>query len=108
MAVEQKHKQIFWAFGVLERLANLGYICNPPFHIAPEKIDFFLELDSYCKILFNDEEEFSSIMRLVCKDAGVETEEQVSQITDLARDYKDNRDRLVKFALANNLGQDVN
>lgn len=105
---EQKHKQIFWAFGVLERLANLGYIADPPFHIAPDKIDFFLEIDSYCKILFDDDEQFNSLMRLVCKDAGVEEEEEVKQVTDLARDYRDNRDRLVKFALMHNLNKDVN
>lgn len=105
MFTEKKHKQIFWAFGVFERLANLGYIENPPFHIAEDKIDFFLEIDDYCKILFDNDEEFNSLIRLVCKDAGVTDDEEVDTVTQLARDYKDNRSRLVKFALDQNLSQ---
>lgn len=103
MKVDKKHQQVFWAFGVLERLANLGFIENPPFCIAGDKIDLFLEIDSYCQILFDTDEEFDALLKLVCKDAGVTDPEQVVTITQIARDYKDNRDELVKFALNNSI-----
>ena len=100
--ITKRDKQVFWMFGVFERLANLGYLQNPPFHIAEEKIDFFLEIDSYCQLLFDTDQEFDSLVKLVCKDAGVVDPEQVATVTQLARDYKDNRDALVKFALCQN------
>ena len=101
--VTKRDKQVFWIFGVFERLANLGYLHNPPFHIAEEKIDFFLEIDSYCQLLFDSDEEFESLVMLVCRDANVTDPEQVAIFTHLARDYKDNRDQLVKFALCQNV-----
>lgn len=104
-----KHdKQLLWVFGTLERLAHLGYLQDPPYHITEDNIDFFLETDSYCQILFDNDEQFNCLVQLVCKDVGVFDPEQVASITQLARDYKDNRDALVKFALAHSLGKDVN
>jgi hypothetical protein len=100
--VTKRDKQVFWMFGVFERLAHLGYLQDPPYHIVEEKIDFFLEIDSYCQLLFDSDKEFDSLVKLVCKDAGVVDPEQVASITQLARDYKDNRDVLVKFALSHN------
>jgi hypothetical protein len=100
--VTKRDKQVFWMFGVFERLAHLGYLQDPPFHITEDYIDFFLEIDSYCQILFDSDEEFCKLVGLVCKDAGVEDLEQVTTITHLARDYKDNREELVKFALSHN------
>lgn len=100
--VTKRDKQVFWMFGVFERLAHLGYLQDPPYHILEDKIDFFLEIDSYCQILFDSDAEFDSLVKLVCKDAGVVDPEQVATITHLARDYKDHRDALVKFALSHN------
>jgi hypothetical protein len=100
--VTKRDKQVFWMFGVFERLAHLGYLQDPPFHITEDYIDFFLEIDSYCQILFDSDEEFCKLVGLVCKDAGVVDPEQVTTITHLARDYKDNREQLVKFALSHN------
>lgn len=100
--INKKDQQVFWVFGVLERLANLGFIENPPFHIAPEKIDFFLEIDSYCQILFDSDEQFDSLLKLICKDTGIDDNDQIASITQIARDYKDNRDELIKFALVQN------
>lgn len=100
--VTKRDKQVFWMFGVIERLAHLGYLQDPPFHITEDYIDFFLEIDAYCQILFDSDEEFSKLAGLVCKDAGVIDPEQVAVITQLARDYINNRERLVKFALCNN------
>lgn len=99
----QRDKQILWAFGVLERLAHLGYLQDPPYHITEDHIDFFLEIDSYRELLFDSDTEFDSLIRLVCKDSGVIEPEQIASITQLARDYKDNRDALVKFALTQSL-----
>lgn len=100
--VTKRDKQVFWMFGVIERLAHLGYLQDPPFHITENYIDFFLEIDAYCQILFDSEEEFSKLAGLVCKDAGIVDPEQVAVITQLARDYINNRERLVRFALCNN------
>lgn len=98
-----KHdKQLLWVFGVFERLAHLGYLQDPPYHITENHIDFFLEVDSYCQILFDNDKQFTTLVQLVCKDVGVVDPEQVASITQLARDYKDNRDALVKFALSHN------
>ena len=96
----KRDKQLLWVFGTLERLAHLGYLQDPPYHITEDNIDFFLEIDSYRELLFDSDSEFNSLIFLACKDSGVIDPEQVASITQLARDYKDNRDALVKFALA--------
>lgn len=98
----KRDKQLFWVLGALERLAHLGYLQDPPYHLVSDKIDFFLELDSYCQLLFESDKEFSTLLGFVCKDAGVTDPEEVASITQLARDYKDNRDTLAKFAFENN------
>lgn len=99
-----KHdKQLLWVFGVFERLAHLGYLQDPPYHVTEDSIDFFLEIDSYCQILFDNDEQFNCLVRLVCMDSGITDPEQVASITQLARDYKDNRDALVKFALTHGI-----
>lgn len=102
MTNSKAQEQLFWAIGVIERLANLGFIDNPPMHVTDKFIDLFLSIDEDCKNLFDDEEQFDSLFRYVCKDAGITDPEDVLTVTILARSYRDTRENLVRFALANN------
>ena len=92
-------KAILWVFGVLERLANLGYLENPPYHICPDRIDLFEEFDSYCQCLFESEAEFEDLLERICQSVALVDEEQIEVVTQLVRDYRDNRVQLAKFAL---------
>ena len=95
-------KAMLWVFGALERLANLGYLENPPYHICPDRIDLFEEFDSYCQCLFESEAEFEDLLERICQSIAMDDEDQIKVVTQLVRDYRDNRTELVRFALAVN------
>ena len=97
-----KDKAMLWVFGALERLAHLGYLKNPPYHICPEKIDLFEEFDSYCQCLFESEAEFEDLLERICQSIAMDDEDQIKVVTQLVRDYRDNRTELVRFALTVN------
>lgn len=104
MTNSKAQKQLFWAFGVVERLANLGFIDNPAMHVTDKFIDLFLSIDEDRQNLFDSEEEFDSLLHYVCRDSGITDAEDVLTVTILARFYRDTRENLVRFALANNSG----
>ena len=95
-------KRAFWAYGALERLAHLGYLENPPCHICPDRIDLFEEFDSYCQCLFESEAEFEDLLERICQSIAMDDEDQIEVVTQLVRDYRDNRTELVRFALTVN------
>lgn len=99
--IHQNVKQLVWAFGVLERLANLGFLENPAMFVGQENIDLFLEIDSYCDILFDNDEQFNSLFKRICKDMGITESKDVFTVTELARSYRDDRTNLIRFALNN-------
>lgn len=86
----------------MERLSTLGLIENPYMQITQKAIDLYLKIDENRDILFNKDEHFVSLVKLVCKDAGVIEKIQIDAIVEMMREFKDNRTRIVQFALSTN------
>ena len=97
---DKKTCQVLWVFGALERLSTLGFIENPQMQITQKAIDLFVQIDENRQILFDKDEHFVSLVKLVCKDFNV-IEDQVDELLDLVRAYKDDRTKLVQFSLEN-------
>jgi hypothetical protein len=98
--IDKKTCQVLWVYGALERLCTLGFIENPQMQITQKAIDLFVRIDENREILFDRDEHFVSLVKLVCKDFNTQ-EDQVDQILDLVRAYKDERTMLVQFSLEN-------
>jgi len=96
--IDKKTCQLLWVYGALERLSTLGFIENPQMQIAQKAIDLFVQIDENREILFDKDEHFISLVKLVCKDFNTQ-EDQVDDILDLVRAYKDDRTQLVQFSL---------
>jgi hypothetical protein len=96
--IDKKTCQLLWVYGAMERLCTLGFIENPQMQIAQKAIDLFVEIDENREILFDKDEHFVSLVKLVCKDFNTQ-EDQVDDILDLVRAYKDERTMLVQFSL---------
>ena len=96
--IDKKTCQLLWVYGALERLCTLGFIENPQMQITQKAIDLFVEIDENREILFDKDEHFVSLVKLVCKDFNTQ-EDQVDDILDLVRAYKDERTMLVQFSL---------
>lgn len=98
--IDKKTCQVLWVFGALERLSTLGFTENPQMQITQKAIDLFVQIDENREILFDKDEHFISLVKLVCKDFNV-PEDQVDGILCLVRAYKDDRTQLVQFSLEN-------
>lgn len=96
--IDKKTCQVLWVYGALERLSTLGFIENPQMQITQKAIDLFVQIDENREILFDKDDHFVSLVKLVCKDFNTQ-EDQVDQILDLVRAYKDERTQLVQFSL---------
>ena len=96
--IDKKTCQLLWVYGALERLCTLGFIENPQMQITQKAIDLFVRIDENREILFDKDEHFVSLVNLVCKDFNTQ-EDQVDDILDLVRAYKDERTMLVQFSL---------
>lgn len=92
--------QIFWIIGALERLATLGFIQEPPYQVSQMGIDMFVQLDELRDKLFVDNEEMKNILSVMLKsENGVHNEDLLDGMYVLLKDYKDDRSRIVKYAL---------
>jgi len=98
--IDKKTCQLLWVYGALERLSTLGFFENPQIQITQKAIDLFVQIDENREILFDKDDHFVSLVKLVCKDFNTQ-EDQVDDILDLVRAYKDDRTRLVQFSLEN-------
>ena len=96
--IDKKTCQVLWVYGALERLSTLGFIENPQMQITQQAIDLFVQIDENRVILFDKDEHFTSLVKLVCKDFSA-PEDQVVHMLDLVRAYKDDRTQLVQFSL---------
>lgn len=96
--IDKKTCQLLWVYGALERLSTLGFIENPQMQITQQAIDLFVQIDENREILFDKDEHFTSLIKLVLKDFNAPTD-QVDHILDLVRAYKDERTHLAQFSL---------
>lgn len=98
--IDKKTCQLLWVYGALERLSTLGFVENPQMQITQKAIDLFVQIDENREILFDKDEHFVSLVKLVCKDFNVPSD-QVDDVLDLVLAYKDDRTQLVQFSLEN-------
>lgn len=92
--------QVFWITGALERLATLGFLKDPPYQVSQMGIDMFVQLDELRDKLFVDNQEMKNILSVMLKsENGFHDEDLLDGMYVLLKDYKDDRSRIVKYAL---------
>lgn len=94
--------KVMWVVGAAERLATLGLIGGDiPLRLTPEAIDQYLELDEYRNILFESDFEVAQIFKCIAEtESSVEIDkEDMDQLVFLMLEFKNNREKLVKYAL---------
>ena len=92
--------QVLWVVGALELLATLGMLTTPPHVVSSGAIDLFIDLDDARYALFPDNQVIEEIVGALVYDCNRSVDvDLVDGITHLVVDYKDNRDRIMKYAL---------
>ena len=92
--------QVLWIVGALERLATLGMLQTPPLVVSSDAIDLFIDLDDARDVLFPENRVIEEIVVALIYDFNRSVDKTlVEGITHLLVDYKDNRDRIMKYAL---------
>ena len=92
--------QVLWVVGAIERLATLGMLKTPPLVVSSCAIDLFIDLDDARYALFPDNQVIEKIVGALVYDYNRSVDvDLVDGITHLVVDYKDNRDRIMKYAL---------
>lgn len=92
--------QVLWVVGALERLATLGMLKTPPLVVSSGAIDLFIDLDDVRYVLFPDNQVIEEIVGALVYDFNHDVDATlVEGISHLVVDYKDNRDRIMKYAL---------
>lgn len=98
--------KVLWVVGATERLATLG-ILSPdiPMKLTSSAVDTFMELDNVRDKLFPDDNEIGAIFRAMarCENAEEVSDSENDAIVDLILEYKNDRTRLVKYALSQQL-----
>lgn len=109
MEQETLSKRELWVRGSLERLVTLGFLHGYPLGVKPDHIDKFLELDDKRFSLFESDEEIVVVLKQVllidCMlDGMIIPRGEIESLVYLVLEYKNNRERLVKFALNRSIG----
>lgn len=95
--------KVLWVVGALERLATLGMLnADVPLHITQDVIDDYIQIDNDRKYLFESDFEIAQIFRAIANEFNDEEvdEEDNCDIIELLLNYKNDREELVKYALA--------
>jgi hypothetical protein len=101
IASSMECNQIFWVVGALERLATLGMLEEPPLKVSQDAIDAFISLDEVRDYLFQDNSTLKEIVSELVYDFNRTKDSNVIDgLTHLLIDYKDNRERIIKYALS--------
>lgn len=94
--------KVMWVIGAAERLATLGLIGGDiPLRLTPEAIDDYLEIDEHRNILFENDFEVAQIFKAIAETESHEEidKEDMEQLVFLLLEFKNNREKLVKYAL---------
>ena len=100
--IDKKTCQVVWVYGAMERLSTLGLLQDHGMQITQGAIDLFLQIDKNRDILFDKDEHFVLLVKLMCIAFNVQGD-QIDVIIKMVREYKDNRTKLVQLSLANPL-----
>ena len=93
--------QVMWTLGALERLATLGFLQATPYNISQKGIDIFVQLDEHRDKLFADDFQMKELLKVILKtENGIDDPELLENMFVLMKDYKNDRERIVKYALS--------
>lgn len=93
--------QVMWVIGALERLATLKLLGPTPHQVSQKWIDTFLQLDEYRDNLFVSDNQLKELLRTILEtENGVDDAELLESMFCLVKDYKNNREQIVKYALS--------
>jgi hypothetical protein len=96
--------KLLWVFGALERLATLGLIVETPYQVTQDGIDTYLMIDERRDNLFSEDVELKHIVTyLIKEDVGYVDSDLVEGLYHLLKDYKNERERIVKYALSHQM-----
>ena len=96
-----RESQVLWIFGAMERLATLGLLQPTPYQVSQKAIDIFLVLDESRDSLFSSDNEMKELLSVLLKaENGLEDKELLENMFVLVKDYKNDREKIVKFALS--------
>jgi hypothetical protein len=100
--------QVIWMIGVLERLASLSLISEPPNKLSADALDIFIELDSE-NVRFNlfdsDKEILALFDCMVQSDFPDTPKDVIKGIGEYILDYKNKRYTLVRHCLKEQYAQ---
>lgn len=101
----KKEDQILWVFGAIERLCNLGMLGGFKYHVSdPDK---FLEIDDRRQTLFLSDELMGQLVSIVCRrECGLTEPHKIGAVIHLVKTFRDEREKLVKFALEEVVSRD--
>lgn len=93
--------KILWIFGVAERLQSLGFLDGTSHQISQKAIDLFIEIDDHRHDLFpNDDEVVELFKMMIVNESRVQPDKhELNTMCELVLEYKNHRERMVKFAL---------
>lgn len=94
--------QLFWVIGALERLQHLGYIRGAVQCVTQQKIDDWVEIDAGRLEIIDDNALRGATMYL-CRKGGLTNREEVEAMISLVKDFRDQRELLVRNALEKNM-----
>ncbi len=98
--LDRKNQQALWVFGALERLQSLRILHGASYGLSPEGIDLFLEIDEHRDALFDNENNFDDLVCYICRERNPDqTKDDLAEVIQVVRDYRDRREDLVRFAL---------
>lgn len=93
--------RIMWVVGALERLATLGMIGTPPLVIPPNQVENYVLLDEMRSGLFHKNDDIKEILvGLIAQFNQTYDNKLIEDLYYLITDYKDNRSKIVKYALS--------
>lgn len=99
MILDREQTQALWVFGAMERLQALGIIEGVDFGLHPRAVELFVQIDESRKQVFDNEEDFETLIRVICNRKALHSEKEIKEIIEITREYRDDRDALVRFAL---------
>ncbi len=95
--------KVVWVVGALQRLATLGMIGpDIPLQLTADAVDDYVQIDNHRNILFESDFEIAKIFKSLAEcECDPEPEpEDIDAIVDLILEYKNNRTKIVKYALS--------
>ena len=103
MDLNLEQKRIMWVVGSLERLGGLGYFKEIGYKVGKDCIDLYWELDDIRDYLFESNDQIFTILIALLGESNMALED-IKKIYDLVIEYKEDRKKVVTYAMENLCG----